>query len=66
MTAKPYTNELLRKFDRLTLRLSSPNQMERINARLDAAEFEKEHGKETCQAMFEELKRRDARKAMEG
>ena len=56
---KPYTPELLRAFDRLTKRLSSPHQMERINARLQMYQFVKEHGKDVCNTMFAELQVRD-------
>jgi len=52
----------MRKFDRLTMRLSSPNQLKRIQARLDLRVFQEEHGKELCNAMFAELLRRDAKK----
>lgn len=54
---------LLRQFDRLTLKLSHPDQMERINARLKLAAMQRAYGESTCQAMFEQLKRRDARRA---
>ncbi len=57
-----YTKEELRKFDRLTLDLSSKHQMTRIRARLDIQVFEKQHGEQKCRAMFEVLKERDARK----
>lgn len=55
-----YTPELLDEFDRITKRLSSQNQMERINARFEVGEFEDKHGREVCLEMFAELKRRDA------
>lgn len=58
-----YTPELLRKFDLLTMKLSSRDQLERINARLDLSEFQKEHGKEVCDAMFAELVARDKKTA---
>lgn len=60
--AKPYTPALLAKFDRLTNKLSSRDQVKRIEARLAVGEFTKEHGKEVCDAMFEQLKRRDAKR----
>lgn len=55
-----YTPELLKEFDELTKRLSSPNQLTRIDARFEVGRFEAKHGKEVCREMFEELKRRDA------
>jgi hypothetical protein len=56
-----FTSAELKRFDRLTMKLSSLRQMDRITARLDLSAFEKEHGTEKCRAMFEELKRRDAK-----
>jgi hypothetical protein len=56
-----YTAEELRKFDSLTLRLSSRDQVARIEARFDVQKFEKEHGKAKCEAMFAVLKARDAK-----
>jgi hypothetical protein len=56
-----FTNAELKRFDRLTMKLSSLDQMDRISARLDLQQFEKEHGTEKCRAMFEVLKRRDAK-----
>jgi hypothetical protein len=55
-----YTKALLKAFDRLTMKLSSSNQMDRIEARLYLAEFEKVHGNAICKEMYEVLKRRDA------
>jgi hypothetical protein len=62
VTGPTYSPELLRKFDILTLRMSSLDQMTRINARLDVRAFQAKHGKEVCDAMFEELQRRDRKK----
>jgi hypothetical protein len=42
--------------------MSSLDQMTRINARLDVRAFQAKHGKEVCDAMFEELQRRDRKK----
>ena len=56
--AKLYTAEELRKFDRITAKLHSPDQMTRIQGRIDVNEFVAEHGKEKCDQMFEVLKRR--------
>jgi hypothetical protein len=56
-----YTAEELRRFDHLTLRLSSRDQVTRIEARFDVKRFQQEHGKEKCDAMFAVLKARDAK-----
>lgn len=55
-----YTKEELAEFNRLTNKLSSLNQMHRIEARLDMPKFVEKHGKEKCDAMFVELQRKDA------
>ncbi len=60
---RSYTVADLRKFNRLTLMLSSRRQMDRITARLDLATFEKEHGKAKCEEMFKVLQARDTRNA---
>jgi hypothetical protein len=60
MTAK-YSKKLLAEFDRLTSRLSSLNQLERIEARLEMPRFVEKHGKEVCDAMFAVLTKRDNR-----
>lgn len=57
-----YTEAMLAKFDRLTNRMSSRDQMTRIRARLEVDAFVKEHGKDVCDAMFERLKRRDGKR----
>lgn len=57
----PYTQAELRAFDLLTLKLSSSNQMHRIEGRMRIKDFIAEHGKEKCDAMFEALKKRDAK-----
>lgn len=63
MVGKPYTKEELREFDRITNMLSSPRQMVRLDARLTLVPaFVEKHGKEKCDAMFEVLKARDAKK----
>lgn len=41
---KPYTPAELREFDRITMQACSPNQMDRITARLDYHTFFKQHG----------------------
>jgi hypothetical protein len=62
MSEPTWTVEELRRFDRLTLKMSSRNQVTRIDARIAVSEFEKEHGHEKCKAMFEFLRERDRRK----
>lgn len=65
MAKKPlYTQNELRRFDLLTAKLSSLDQMVRINARFDVSAFIKEHGEEKCDAMFAVLKKRDAKKGI--
>lgn len=59
MTAA-YTAKELKEFDRITDELSSRDQMARISARIAIKKFVEAHGKEKCDAMFEELKKRDA------
>lgn len=58
-----YTKEELREFDILTSKASSHRQMDRIEARLHMKAFVSRHGEEKCNAMFEELKRLDAKRA---
>ena len=61
--AKPvYTAGELRKFDRLTLLMSSRDQVTRIEARFAVQDFEKKHGKAKCEAMFAVLKARDEKR----
>jgi hypothetical protein len=57
-----YTRSMLDRFDRLTNKLSSLRQMDRIEARCDIAKFEKEHGTDVCNEMFAVLTKRDRRK----
>jgi hypothetical protein len=59
MARKLYSAKLLREFDLLTLRLGSRDQLTRITARLRVPEFIAKHGQAVCDAMFEELQRRD-------
>lgn len=63
MAKKLYTAALLQHFDRLTMKMSSRDQLARIQGRLDIAAFQKEHGEEVCKAMFAELQARDQKKA---
>ena len=59
-----YTRSQLRRFDALTSKLSSLNNLTRIKARIDLKAFIADVGMDTCNAMFEVLKKRDARKAL--
>jgi hypothetical protein len=52
----------MRTFNRLTLAVCSRNQMARINARLDLTKFYRENGPTVCDAMMEELRRRDEKR----
>jgi hypothetical protein len=61
MTDTTWTPDELAEFDEITLGLSSPNQLTRINARLRIGPFEKAHGKAKLEAMFAVLKNRDAK-----
>lgn len=63
MSEKPYSEKLLKEFDGLTASLSSPDQLDRINARLTMNKFVAEHGEDVCDAMFAELLKRDKKKA---
>lgn len=57
-----YTATLLQRFDRLTKKLSSRNQLERIQARFDIKTFIAEHSKEVCDEMYAVLQKRDAKR----
>lgn len=54
-----YTPELLAEFDRLTMQLSSLNNLQRIKARLAISAMKKEHGKDVLDEMFAVLRQRD-------
>jgi len=54
-----FSKGLLREFDLLTAKLSSPNQLHRIEARTAIPKFVEKHGKEVCDAMFAVLQKRD-------
>jgi predicted nucleic acid-binding OB-fold protein len=54
-----YTQEELREFDRITLATGSPDQLTRISGRLELNKFVSAHGKDKCDAMFEEIMRRE-------
>ncbi|WP_316173549.1 MULTISPECIES: hypothetical protein [unclassified Bradyrhizobium] len=63
MSGASYTPEELAEFDRLTREMSSTDQVTRIMGRLHTSKFGSSHGKAKCDAMFAELKRREARNA---
>lgn len=56
-----YTPEMLQEFDRLTRKLSSRDQLQRIEGRTAMPKFIELHGKDVCDAMFAELQKRDAK-----
>lgn len=56
---KPFTERLLKQFDKLTWAMSDRNQVTRITARLAIGPFIEKHGKAKCELMFAELKRRE-------
>lgn len=62
MVDKPYTSDELKRFDALTNEMSSPNQLARITSRIAVDRFVIEHGVEKCNAMFADLKARDAKR----
>lgn len=47
-----WTRAEIVEFDRLIEEASSPNQMTRLNARLDQKAFVEHHGKAKCDAMW--------------
>ena len=55
-----WTDDEIAEFDRLTLEMSSRDQVIRINGRMDMNRFVDKHGRAKCDAMFEEIKRREA------
>ena len=57
-----YTQALLKRFDRLTNKLSSRDQLARIEARIDIKKFIEEHGEDVCDEMFLVLQKRDAKR----
>lgn len=58
-TKLPWTKAEFARFDRLTMKASSPHQLTRIMGRLALQKFVEKHGKEKCDAMFAELKKQD-------
>jgi hypothetical protein len=61
MSAPTWTEEEFRRFDRLTWQLGSRDQLDRIGARLKLRKWE-QTDKPKLDAMFAEIKRRDAEK----
>jgi hypothetical protein len=55
----PYTKKELAELDRLSWLVSSQRQMERIDGRFRMRDFVAKHGKEKCDLMWDEIKRRD-------
>lgn len=63
---KSFTPKMLEEFDRITLRLSSRDQLTRIDARIiELPEFIAKHGRAVCDAMFEHLQARDERRKLQ-
>ena len=50
-----WTEEELTEFDRLTWKVCSPVQVDRIMGRLEMSKFVKKHGRPKCDAMFKHL-----------
>jgi len=50
-----WTEEEFEEFAHISDNLSSPDQCDRIGARMDMPRFVEKHGKEKCDLMFEEL-----------
>lgn len=61
VTVKPYTDAELKRFDRLTQKLTSRNPPTRIEAGATLIKLIAKHGREKCAAMFAVLKQRDER-----
>jgi hypothetical protein len=59
MSKKPYTKKMLDEFDHLTMLECSQDQLERITGRNGIRRFINEHGRDICDLMFAELKKRD-------
>lgn len=56
MTKKiEYTDEEYEEFENLVDLLNSPDQMDRINGRMDMSKFVKKHGKQKCDAMYGDM-----------
>lgn len=54
-----FTEEDFESFKELVVLSESQHQMDRITARTSFPAFIEKHGKEKCDLMFEELKRRE-------
>jgi hypothetical protein len=52
-----YTQRELEHFRILVDGTGSMDQMERISSRLALTQFQKDHGKEKCEAIYEQLKK---------
>jgi hypothetical protein len=59
MANKDFTRKELSEFDRITLDMSSPNQLNRIAGRLAIRTFIDRHGKAKCDVMWEAIKRKE-------
>lgn len=57
-----YTQAELKRFDRITMNLSSRDQLKRIAARMKIARMQRLEPKEKLDAMFAVLKERDAKR----
>lgn len=56
MNDKPYTQAMLKEFDRLTWLASDYNQVKRIDGRLKLNAFIEKHGMDVCEKMYQVLK----------
>jgi hypothetical protein len=56
-----WTDEELAEFDRLVDKVSSRNQIQRIESRFEMPKFIEKHGKEKCDAMWAHLQEREAK-----
>lgn len=59
MLVNLYAEKQYKKFDKLTLMACSPNQVERIKARLALWEMKDQVGKEVYDAMWDRVRRKD-------
>lgn len=61
MSEPAFTKEEYKTFNALVKMTSSQNQLARITGRLELGAFVNKHGREKCDAMDAEFKRRSAR-----
>jgi hypothetical protein len=61
MSEKNYTDEELDQFREIVEKLESPNQVVRIDGRMDLRPFLEKHGKEKCDEMFKVLEKEETR-----